>query len=976
MEFNTDYDRIISGQIHHMIFHQLKDKIDNKILTLDLKGFITEEPVKYEDRLKYPLELFSINETWSNKLFACGWLNLKGVINKNIDEKLYLKLDISGEACLFDNEGVPIKGFTNGSSVFDRAHGEPGKLYYEITNLIDESGNVDLWVEMGMNDLFGNVQDNGKILHAEIVTINNEILELFYDLEVIYSIVEGTKESNRYTESLFEELKKVLVLVIYNEKDWIKKAKTITNEILSKKTNNKLKFTAVGHAHLDLAWLWPIRETRRKAGRTMANMIDLLENHDDFIFGISQPQQLVWLEEDYPELFEKIVKYINNGRIELQGGMWVESDTNVPSEESLVRQMLYGIKYYQDKFNYRVRNLWLPDVFGYNGNLPQIIKKSGLNYFMTIKLTWSLINKFPHQSFNWFGIDGTNVLTHMPPEGNYNSAISPKKVLEAENKYNEKEIFNEGLKLFGIGNGGGGPGYEHLARIDRMKDLNPLPKVSYGRADEFFPKMQEVEEKLPKYFGELYLENHQGTYTSQSEVKRYNTMLEQKLKTLEIVFASKDVLEKYQSKIDEIWKEVLLYQFHDIIPGSSIKRVYDECLARYEIINNELDKIIEKQNYRINPNEHDLLLNPFNFKVENLVKVKNKYHLYHANPFETSGKPLVYKSEEKFLDQYNFNLDKLIISFDEKTGFIKRIFHKETNREVLRNKGNQLLVFKDLGNGWDISDHYREQTPEIPKLKNRVVNNYDRFIEVVNNYKFMDSTIEEKIIIDTKTTKITFSHKVDWQNVGYMLRTEFDGEIESDEAIFDIQFGEITRKRTNNNSLESAQFEMPGQQWVSVHDGNLGFSLLTKGKYGFYVKENIVDLNLLRSTNYPCVNGDIGKTEYSYQIIIHKDDHLTANIDQEAMIFNGFYLYTENEEKIDLNISWDNDEVLISAYKDGYDGNSKILRIYNPTSKIQKTTLTTNLNIFETNLVEEQINKLSDKMLKFSPFEVKTFKLI
>ncbi|MBO5776172.1 MAG: alpha-mannosidase, partial [Clostridia bacterium] len=358
---------------------------------------------------------------------------------------------------------------------------------------------------------------------------------------------------------------------------------------------NPFTIYATGHAHLDLAWLWPIRETKRKAARTFANQLRNMERYPDYVFGASQPQQFAWMEEMYPELFEELKAAVARGQLEVQGGMWVECDTNVTSGESLIRQNLYGKRYWKEKFGKDMRMCWLPDVFGFSGNLPQILKKCGMDYFLTIKLSWNEHNKFPHRAFVWEGIDDSDVVVHMPPDETYNSEGNAWSLMNAIRNFPEKDKVKNISMLYGIGDGGGGPGEGHIEMLRHESDMKELPKVKFAHTIDFFDKLNEQKDELVRHKGELYLEKHQGTYTSQSNNKMNNRKIEFALHNVEFLasVAAKKGYVYPKEKIEKIWKEVLLYQFHDIIPGSSIHRVYEESVARYEVMLGELKEIRE-----------------------------------------------------------------------------------------------------------------------------------------------------------------------------------------------------------------------------------------------------------------------------------------------------------------------------------------------------------------------------------------------
>lgn len=977
-EFNTQFDSIQKNMIRHTYEHILENKIDTKIIDVKVEGFVTKEPVLFKDRYNFKLKPFNIGQKWGD-LFECAWFYLTGKIKEFDTNKRYqLKLDLSGEAAVFDDEGTPIKGFTNGSSAFDFNLGYPGKLYFDINPYVHKDGSFKFWVEAGANDLFGNLSEDGRVMISEIVTRDEMKLKLYYDIESLYStLISISKDATSYHE-LYQLLLDVSYNILYENENWLHKSLDMIQNFYVENKNTNFLITAIGHAHMDLAWLWPIRETRRKIGRFISNMHYLIENYDDFVFGISQPQQLAWLKEDYPKLYETFKKHVQSGRIELQGAMWVEPDTNVPGEESLVRQMYYGQNFYREEFGKEVNNLWLPDVFGYNGNMPQIIKKSGLDNFMTIKISWNLINEFPHHSFHWQGIDGSSVLTHMPPEGTYNSPASPRFFVDAKRKYKELQQAPIALSAYGIGNGGGGPGIEHVERIMRQNRIPDIPNVEFGRADNFFDKLNKYADKLPAYHGELYLENHQGTYTSQSNIKQFNRIMEQKLKTFETLLVLTNQYPKYIDQLDTLWKEVLLYQFHDILPGSSIKRVYDEALERYRIIIGKIDKLIQEVT-----NYNDKTVTRFNPLLENVELIvkdttKDVYHAYDIKPLGISAPVNSYPVTDSILTN-TLETKDFILKINNQTGHFTSIVRKSDGFEYLKTPyGNKLSVYKDLGDGWNIEPHYRKQEPKVMKLINQVIKQYGPVYEVIQNYEFNQSTLKETIVIHTLNNDITFHHDLDWKDIKHMLRTSFPLNNEAELATFDIQFGHLTRSRLEDTSIHKAQFEMSGQQWVNITDEQSSISLLTKGKYGFYVKDGYLDINLLRSTDAPGKNGDIDQTSYSYGLLLNDGSHDLVTTDQKALILNTEFPFIDDNLKLDTFLKFDNPNITHSAIKGSKDKNINYIRLYNRTNTNQTLYiegLNNEMTLFETNLIEDHPVKV-ETTLNFSKFEVKTIKII
>ena len=447
-----------------------------------------------------------------------------------------------------------------------------------------------------------------------------------------------------------------------------------------------LTVSAVGHAHIDLAWLWPLRETIRKGARTFSTVLRMMERYPQYIFGASQPQLYQWMKDEHPALYSQIKAHVAEGRWELQGGMWVEPDANIPSGESLVRQILLGKRFYREEFSIDVTNLWMPDVFGYSGSLPQIMASSGLTNFLTQKLSWSEVNTFPHHTFHWEGIDGSRVLVHMPPEGTYNSSAAPHAVARAEENYLEKGVSDRALILFGIGDGGGGPGEEHLEHLARAQDLQGIAPVVQEPAATFFERLTLGAEAYPVWRGELYLEKHQGTLTTQGRNKRFNRKLEFALRELEFssVRAAREAGLTYPSAaLDRIWKEVLLLQFHDILPGSSITRVYDESLARYAALLSEVEELTASADRSwLGSGDLPLALNSLSWDREEWLKVDDQWRLVSVPalgaafiPRSVDPAPAIMAASTRRLEN-----EALRVEFDER-GELISVYDKTNDRE-------------------------------------------------------------------------------------------------------------------------------------------------------------------------------------------------------------------------------------------------------------------------------------------------------
>ena len=658
----------------------------------------------------------------------------------------------------------------------------------------------------------------------------------------------------------------------------------LTPELNKKGGDRSLRVSAIGHAHIDLAWLWPIRETKRKGARTFATALQLMDRYPDYVFGASQPQLYQWIKENYPVLYLKIKEKIKAGRWEPQGAMWVEADTNLSGGEALVRQILYGKRFFRDEFGVDIQVLWLPDVFGYSGALPQILKQSGVEYFMTIKLSWNTVNRFPHHTFFWQGIDGTKVLAHMPPEGTYNSSAAPRAIVKAEQEYLEKGISNECLMLFGIGDGGGGAGEEHLERLQREQDLQGLAPVFQEPSIDFFNRLATKSQCYPTWKGELYLEKHQGTYTTQARNKRFNRKLEIALRELELMAVLTKVAQETsypQNELEQIWKETLLYQFHDILPGSSIKRVYDETLARYVILLENTTKLIHKN--------RSLLVNGINTSafhkpvvVFNSLSWERQEWIAIAEQWVKLKVPvmgyLTIEAPSIGAEFKNQNVTPSVLENDQyliqlaPTGAIQSIYDKENQHEVLMvgAQGNVLAIYDDPGDAWDFDPNYETKKLGCFTLHSTEVQVDGPKIALEHVYFYGASKLIQKIVLIEGSRRIDFITLVDWQESHKMLRTAFPLNVVADHATCEIQFGNTQRPTHRNTSWDIAKYEISAHKWVDISQPDYGVALLNDCKYGYKVTENVIDLNILRSPDHPGQAADQAEHQLTYSLFPHR----------------------------------------------------------------------------------------------------------
>ncbi len=971
---------------------------------LSMVAWVTPEPVPYQARMTGAKKVLHIGERWGNP-WDCAWFHFSGKIPTSaFGKKVALLIDLGGEACLVDRDGCPTQGLTNVHSEFDHSLGAPGKRVVDLTDKAKGGEVIDLWADAGTNDLFGKYTDHGIVQEAYIATCDDSLKALYYDLEYLFELMESLPEDSARRDSILFTLYRAALILNRLTPDKVEAArKAVIVELGKKSADPSLLISALGHSHIDLAWLWPLRETVRKGARTFATALMMLDKYPDYIFGASQPQLYQWIKSFYLMLFEKIKSRVKEGRWEALGAMWVETDTNLPGGESLVRQILYGKRFFKMEFNQNTELLWLPDSFGFNGALPQILKKSGLNYFCTTKLSWNLFNQYPHHSFIWMGIDGSCVLAHMPPEGTYNSSAAPRAIKKAEANYLDKGNAEHCLVVFGIGNGGGGPGEEHLEMLKREKDSAGLSPVRQETAHEFFEKLTRRSTRYRPWQGELYLERHQGTYTSQARNKRYNRKMEIALRDLEFYAALAALWrgDRYPADdLESIWQEVLLYQFHDIIAGSAITRVYSEASARYDLLWRRVcslrERAINSISGMINTGKSNLpavIWNSTSWEREEWLKINNHWYLVRVPALGYTVIDLSFPSTIPSMakvDNTRLENDRLLLNLAE-DGWLTGIYDKENNRQILNGVGNRLAIYIDEGDAWDIPIGYADRPPESMRLQQATCMIDGPKAYIKQTFAWGNSVLQQELALIHSSRRVDFITTVNWHERQKMLRTSFPVAIESPEATCEIQFGNIKRPTHPNTSWDMAKFEIPAQKWVDLSDTGYGVALLNDCKYGHKVFNNVLDLNLLRSPIEPDPTADQGKHEFTYSCFPHQGNFFDGKVVRAGYELNiplTAVTITPNDSG-NLPLQYSLAEVgaaniIIETLKMAETGPAIIVRLYESAGRETVALLKIHLpyqSVELVNLMEESCDQsqlqiqAGEVMLSFGSFEIHTLKV-
>jgi alpha-mannosidase len=1007
---------------------RLRDAAYEVVVPLKMKRWLTTEPVPFSRRHEGVEAEISVGESWGHKLFDCAWFNFTAAVPRHSSLPLVARIDINGELLLVDHEGRPIRALTNVTSEFARCHGEPGKVDFPLTPEMLATGRIDLWADAAYNDLFGGLQGDGKVVRASVCTFREDIRSLYYDFEVLCDILEVLADDPALCAKVTASLQSACEVLGANlEPEVIRAAreKLAAHFVPSKKTDS-LRVWAVGHAHLDLAWLWPVRETIRKGVRTFATALANQKLYPEHILGMSQPQLYAWMKERDPVFYEKLKQAVRDGVIELQGRFWVEPDCNIPNGESLVRQVLYGAQFFREEFGFVPTQCWQPDVFGYNGQLPQILIKTGHDAFMTQKLSWNIVNRFPHHSFHWEGIDGTSILTHMLPEETYNGPAAPRSLKKIRDEYAQRDVSAHALMCFGIGDGGAGPGVEHLERLRRLKAFETLPTVEIIGSPHFFTAWKKDADKFPRWKGELYLERHQGTLTTQALTKKNNRRCEIALRELEFisVFAENLTGHPYPSeKLQTIWREVLLFQFHDILPGSSIKRVYDESNPRYASILQQIGALaqtaFEKVSANLNANRDWVVFNALSSPREDWVKHNDEWHHLRTPALGWAACPAAPTPIVGTLSAtaQKIENDVLRVQFAQ-DGSIASLFDKRNNHELLHTGqfGNCLLAYPDRGDAWDYDADipkkdvwlYLQQTPLRPALVSSTPKLDGPNAIMEQTYKIGNSTIKQHIILQAGATLVEFAHEVDWQETAHLLKVVFSTDIKSDTARFEIPFGSLRRSTREDDLVAKAQFEVPGQQWIDLSQSDRGLALYNDCKYGFRVKGSRMEMTLLRSVPHPCcavitvddTGKPVGNVEREYTDLGHHTFRYAVQphdgkLDETALTANARKFNTplrlqaikaksNTSDHVSGNfLTIEHAALELTACKKAEAHSGIVLRICNVSPHTVESALVSQLPlgaVWETNMLEEKkhrqdLHESKKFRTKLGPFEVKTYLL-
>lgn len=810
---------------------------------------------------------------------------------------------------------------------------------------------LGLQIEMACNGKFGasasgsgssnlHSPDYGYTLRrCEIARFDPRAWDIYFDILTLHDLYQelirdGDVSERSWAGLLLSELNRVCNTIdVADDRTWPEARQILQDLYRHTNPSRQFELSAIGHAHIDTAWLWPLAETHRKCERTFSTATTYMRDYPEYRFSCSQAYQYAAIKQRNPDLYERIRQAVKRGQWIIVGGTWIEPDCNIPSGESLCRQFLFGQRFFQREFGVRCKEFWNPDVFGYNGQLPQIMRLSGISRFLTQKLSWNRFNKPQHHTFTWQGIDGSEVLAHFPPADSYNAMMDQPgwthvTWMRSNTKlYKDHDRAHHGMMLYGFGDGGGGPTKPMLETLRRARDLQGLPRTEQRSSEEFFELLEKDLTDRPLQVGELYFEYHRGTYTSQAQVKRNNRKAEILLHDLEFLAAASG--KPYpREAINKLWEVLLLNQFHDILPGSSIREVYEDSAAQFRELFDEGERLIESVAGR-----GKTLVNTTGFHREEVVQREGRLQFVRAEPYASAHAADAGDVVKVQQNPGGFVLsNKHLVATFKSGGQLISLLHRATGRETLAGEGNIFETYDDKPtsfDAWDI-DPFHLETRKLasPAHAAKIALSDPLRAEVIFEQKIgQRSTLKQTVRLDAGSRRLEFHCEVDWQETQVLLKVAFPVNVRSMNATYEMQFGHVERPTHYNNSFDLARYEVPFHKWFDLSEHGFGCAILSDCKYGGSTFGSTMRISLLRAPLSPDPTCDRGRHSFAWALLPHAGGWRESRVVAEAFAFNIPLRAVANAPAHSF-ISTDDPNLVIDTIKRCEDGDAVLVRLY------------------------------------------------
>lgn len=1003
-----DTTHLIQTRVERFLVERLRPALYRETAAVDLEAWeVEDEPVPFAVARAQQYRPIATGDPWGRP-WGTVWLRVSGTIPQHWvddDASTELLVDLGyttrmpgfqAEGQAYDADGVIIKALEplNQYVPLTAAAGQTVELY------IEAAGNPDLW--QGYKFEPNPLGDKATAGTAPIYRLGAVVLarrdavvaELIADIEALYGLHQVLDAHSPRRAEILQALDAAIDAIDpHNVRSTAHAGRAVLAPALSRPANASAhRVHAVGHAHIDSAWLWPVRETVRKVARTFSNVMALMDEDNEVTFAASSAQQYAWLKQSQPALFERLRGYVASERFVPTGGMWVECDTNLPGGEALARQFVEGKRLFLEEFGLEPTDAWLPDSFGYSAALPQIVVAAGSQWMLTQKMTWNETNRMPHDTFWWEGIDGTRLFTHFPPVATYNSDLSATDLARAEREFSEKGRANTSLVPFGYGNGGGGPTREMVAAARRTASLEGSPTVTMSTPDAFYRAALAEYPEAPVWSGELYLELHRGTYTSQARTKRGNRRSEHLLREAELWAAHATVVAGAPYPAERLraaWQSVLTLQFHDILPGSSIAWVHHEAEATYAAVEAELESIIDDAlALLLGSGEHPIAVNAGPYALAGAPALGAVV----VDEAETRH-PVSVQNGDGSIALANAHV-RLVI---DQAGRIVSVRDLASDREVVPPGAavNELQICRDTPDtwdAWDISEHYRRSIEVLTAVDTLEVMRADAAraeVRVVRS--FGQSRLEQVISLDADSPTIDIETTIEWHERQKLLKLAFPLDLVADRAASEIQFGHVYRPTHVNTSWDSARFETVAHRWVHVGEPDFGVAIANDSTYGHDITRTrhgdrpttTVRLSLLRAPLFPDPEADQG--EHRMRVSLRVGAPI-ADAVREGYRLNVPLRHRRGAAGIEPLVAIDHDALVVEAVKLADDGSGDlIVRLYEAQGIRARGRLTTSFALStatECDLLERLVPataaaRFDDRavQLDLRPFQLVTLRL-
>jgi alpha-mannosidase len=900
----------IEERVERLLTQRIRPALYADAVPLTLEAWhVPGEPVPFAEAAAAPYEPFAVGTPWGPP-WGTTWFRARGEVPEGwAGRRVEAVIDIGfvggwpgnqAEALVHTADGAPLKAVNPQNQYVPVAH--PARGGEAISYLIEAASNPDILADDFAHPTpLGDKSTAGTaplytFARADLAVLDEPVWHLSLDVQVLRELMLELGEHDPRRHEIAHTLDRAMdALDLDDVPGTAAEVRAVLRESLSLPAHASAHtMSAVGHAHIDSAWLWPIRETKRKTARTFSNVTALAAEYPEFVFACSQAQQYAWVKENHPAVWKRIHEAVKNGQWAPVGGMWVEADGNLPGGEALARQFVHGKRFFLDEFGIETRGVWLPDSFGYTAAFPQLARLAGMEWFLTQKLSWNQTNKLPHHTFWWEGIDGSRVFTHFPPVDTYNAKFSGEEMARAVRNYQDKGRGTRSLAPFGHGDGGGGPTREMLERARRLADLEGSAKVRIEHPDAFFAAAQAEYPDAPVWRGELYLELHRATYTSQARTKHGNRRSEHLLREAELWAATAAVrVSDYAypyDQLDRLWKTVLLHQFHDILPGSSIAWVHREAEAEYARVAAELERLTTDAIAALTTEPAALAVhNTSPYGRAEVITLPTELPDGSTTVFATvpasGAAPLTLAAPPPTaVTVTGHTLDNGLVRVEfAPDGTLASVRDLTAGREVLApdSAGNLLRLHTDLPNcwdAWDIDKHYRNRYTDLRQADSVAVTETGPLLGAIRITRSFGkgSRIVQTVTLRAGSPRIDIHTEIDWHEAEKILKAGFPLDIHAERATAEIQFGHVQRPTHTNTSWEAARFEVYGHRWIHVGEPGYGVALLNDATYGHDVSRTTredggttttVGLSLVRAPRIPDPEADQGRHSFTYALL-------------------------------------------------------------------------------------------------------------